>query len=101
MVVVVADPGFVARDRAAGLDSPQESSISQGAQDVIHRLVRDVREVLPHNSNDRFGAGVRVGAYSGEHRKSRPGHSQSGAAKGVLGVGNHGLSMDPNLERIK
>ncbi len=101
VVVVVADPGFVARDRAAGLDAAQESSIGQGAQDVIHGLVRDVREVLPHSLNDRFRAGVRVGAYRREHRESGPGHSQSGTAKGVLGVGNHAPSMNPNLERIK
>ena len=41
--MVVADPGLVAGDRAGGLDPPDQAGLGEGAQDVVDRLVRDLR----------------------------------------------------------
>src|SRR4051812_28887706 len=102
VVVVVADPSLVPRDRTRGLDAADETYVGEGAQHVVDGLVRHVA-VRAGGLPDRVGVGVRVVVHRPEHREPRARHAEGGAAQHrcELRLGRHAWSLVPFLERIK
>jgi len=50
--VVVADAILVPSRRPSGLNAPQEASVGEDAEGVVHRLARDGTDLGPHGVVD-------------------------------------------------
>ena len=60
VVVVVADPGLVARHRARRLEAADQAHVGQRAQHVVDGLVGHVAGVAADGADERVGVGVRM-----------------------------------------
>ena len=94
---------LVPRDGAERLDAAHETGFGEGAQDVVHRLVRDLPELAADVGDDRLGVGVRATAQGLEDGDPRAGHAQVDPPQqgDDLGLGGHVITLPPDLERVK
>ena len=87
MVVVVADPGFVAGHRTRGLDAPHQSGAGQGCQNVVDSLPGDLGQAAAHRAENRVGVGVRVSVDGLENRDPRSGDPKIGGPQSSGQIG--------------
>lgn len=100
MVVVVADPRFVPRDRTRRLNAPDESGRGQRGQDVVHGLAGDLGQDGPYGAEDAVGVGVLMAGDCFQYRDPGPGHPQLGGPQlfGETMSGGHGPILYRFLE---
>jgi hypothetical protein len=103
VVVVVADPGLVAGDRAGGLDPAHQPGRGQRSQHVVDGLVRDVAELAAYDADEPVRVRVRVRVHGGQHGQAGPGHAQVGTAQPLLELRGrrHVPTLAAFLERVK
>ena len=78
MVVVVADPRFVPRDRTRRLNAPDEPGRGQCSQHVVHGLTGDLGQNVANRTEDAVGVGVLISGDRLQYRDPGPGHPQLG-----------------------
>lgn len=78
VMVVVADPGLVARDGARGLDLSHQARGGQGMQHVVHGLPGYVGQRKTHGTENRFRVGVWMRIHCFQDGDARSGHAQVG-----------------------
>lgn len=78
VMVVVADPGLVARDGARGLDLSHQARGGQGMQRVVHGLPGYVGQRKTHGTENRFRVGVWMRIHCFQDGDARSGHAQVG-----------------------
>src|SRR5690606_1982242 len=90
VVMVVADAGLVAGDRAHGLDASQQSRGGERAQDVVDGLVGDRSDAFAHPPEDRVRVRVRMLVHHAQHGEPLRGDPEVGVAQHALEVGEAG-----------
>ncbi len=107
VVVVVAHPRLVARDRPCRLDPAYEPGVGEGAEDVVDRLVGHLAEVTAYGADHCLGVRVRVGVEGAQHRQARPRHAETGDPEQLLqlvqdrGPKSSRPTLVEKLERVK
>lgn len=87
--MVVADSPFIASQRTRRLDASDETHLGEDVERVIHGLVGDLGEVLPHCADDSLGVCMRVSVHRLQNRDPLFGHAQRTVPQGcgtVLGA---------------
>ncbi|CKU18030.1 Uncharacterised protein [Mycobacterium tuberculosis] len=95
-MVVVADPGLVARDGARGLDLSHQARGGQGMQHVVHGLPGYVGQRKTHGTENRFRVGVWMRIHCFQDGDARSGHAQVGRPElfGVVRYRGHTRQYD-------
>jgi hypothetical protein len=83
VVMVVPDPGFVARHTAGGLDPSNQAGVGQCSKDVVHRLMGNPAEIIPDNTDDRLRVSVWMTVHRPQNCPARTSHPQARAAQQV------------------
>ncbi len=103
MVMIVADPRFVPRDRAGGLDPSDQTGGGQSRQHVVDGLPGHFGKIGANRTEDRLRVGMGVGVYRIQHRKPGTGHPKISRAQllRVIRRRGHGTNIVPFLESVK
>ena len=78
VVVIVADPRLVSRDRTRRLDAPEESAGGQRSQNVVDGLSGDFGQDGADSAENRVGVGMGMGLHRLENRHPGTGDPQLG-----------------------
>lgn len=85
VVVVVVDPVLVQGGRSGGLDAPEDTPLSEGAERVVDRLAGDGTDLGPDPLLDLLGGAVGLGRNGAHHGQPLRGDLKSVTTE-LLGV---------------
>lgn len=104
MVMVVADPRFIACDGAGRLNFAYQARRGQRSQHVVNGLAGHLGQPGPDDTENSFGIGMRVRFHGFQHGDPGPGHAQIGRAQQrrvLIRCEGYEASMPNYLESIQ